>query len=300
MSGRGTVGLGGLAALGALGAAVLLGSRTASASTAPSPGSPSPTGPPVIPSGQPPTGPPQELPADALDFIILWSEIDCSRDGHSARIVVSSDCAMLMGHRGPGTFVPDRTGPDRYRVRASNLVAQVLADRIGALLPTTRVCDLAWQQAMVAVPAHTQSSGPEMATLPAFLEQHDWIEKHVAGRPGLVRTVGKEYVLSNKMVAGRLCFYGWHDPRALFKGPTGLSVYQPLGIGGNPGHLSSYFDYSHALTFMGSDMLIDGELYDVKRVLRDPQLCRLLSDEGPVPVRHPDVPDPFGDEGVFV
>jgi hypothetical protein len=79
--------------------------------------------------------------------------------------------------------------------------------------------------------------------------------------------------------------YGWYAAAAPSKGPGGERVFQPIGLA----HSRSHADYSQVVQLMGRTMLVDDAVRDAFDVIRDPELCHLLSDEGPLPsLRHPD------------
>jgi hypothetical protein len=66
----------------------------------------------------------------------------------------------------------------------------------------------------------------------------------------------------------RVAIYGW---RKLDGNPI-----QPLTIV----HGDTYVDYSHGVRLIARQMLVDGKPMTINDVLKDPNLCGLLSDEG--------------------
>ena len=83
----------------------------------------------------------------------------------------------------------------------------------------------------------------------------------------------KDVVVSNRLAAqpGRIAIYGWHRP--------GGEPIQPLSTV----HGSGYADYSHGIRLVSGVVFVDGEATSLARVLRDPELASVLSDEGPLP-----------------
>jgi hypothetical protein len=71
----------------------------------------------------------------------------------------------------------------------------------------------------------------------------------------------------------KVAIYGWHHP-------DGRPI-QPLYAG----HSDRYVDYSHGLRLVATRMIADGVETSVAAVLADPELCALLSDEGPLDLR---------------
>src|SRR5665213_285052 len=67
---------------------------------------------------------------------------------------------------------------------------------------------------------------------------------------------------------------------------------QPIQARSNV-HLDSWVDYSHGIRLISPVMVVDGQEMQTEAVLRDPELSKLLSDEGPVRmIRYPSGNDP--------
>ena len=88
----------------------------------------------------------------------------------------------------------------------------------------------------------------------------------------LVAGIKKDVVITNRLgeKPNRLAIYGWHKL-------DGTPI-QPLTIV----HKDTYVDYSHGVRLMKRTVIVDGKPWDVRHVLHAADLCRLLSDEGPV------------------
>jgi hypothetical protein len=119
-------------------------------------------------------------------------------------------------------------------------------------------------------------ASPEMSST-QYYTQHNrliaWQRSSIGGLLGaLISGHKKDLVLTGRLVlsASRVAIYGWH--RA-----SGIPI-QPL----SSVHGATYADYSHGVRLVSETMLIDGEPRSIYDVLADPQLCRLLSDEGPL------------------
>ena len=66
--------------------------------------------------------------------------------------------------------------------------------------------------------------------------------------------------------------YGWHYPDGGHIQPS------------NNIHVNFYVDYSHGIRLISRYVKIDGKEYDIKSVLEEPNMYRLLSDE-PFPMK---------------
>lgn len=295
--------LGHKAALGGLGLAALalLVGSTAEAST-PVPGPPSPKpGPP--PPGPGPAGLPsfelgghawcralpnrENVPARERAFLeavrggylrpIVWSPVDCSRGEHTGTIWVSED-AIAVG-----------TEADFVRVCLSALGSQRIADELGAVLQTSRTSDLSYAQA--AVKLMPQDMGPgSSAELEAMIAHSDAVERARAGRSGLVRDVGKDVILSPRLLndqgayRGRLGNFSWYADSAPNRSPAGAHVWQMVATA----HSDKFVDDSMTLCVVRGDMIADGASWPTAEVYAHPTLSQLVSDEGPLPiVRYP-------------
>lgn len=160
--------------------------------------------------------------------------------------------------------------------------AAVVARALGFWLPTPVVVDRIYEAA-----EHHYSPRPlpptlEMRTPSYWLWHRAAMDGTSAGPapepfegalPGeLVAGQKKDVVLTARLQAAprRLAIYGWHrdvgDP------------IQPLSLF----HTLDYADYSHGVRAIAPTMWIDGEAHQYVDVLKDPVLCALVSDEGPV------------------
>lgn len=178
---------------------------------------------------------------------------------------------------------------DGVRVTVSAEEAQQAADLLGAILPTPKIEDLIFEAAAVRIPPFTGKPLGQRAPKPedeARLASagYMWERRHSAkidaaidGRDGLVATVGKSWVLSNKLTSERAMNYGWHG------GATGPSVssrtvkvWQTPGMAHDPRHR----DYSQTLRLVRRRCTLDGRDVDIRDLLQDPQHAPLLSHEG--------------------
>jgi len=163
---------------------------------------------------------------------------------------------------------------DFCRIPMNPRTAQRLADLFGASLLTARLSDHIWSQAEVKPePFFYKPVGNANELVTKFEEHNTQIEKQLAdagGRYGqLVAGIKKDVVISTRLAdrSDRVVIYGWHKP----DGTPIQPVYS--------GHVFWYVDYSHGIRFMNRQVLLDGQPADVRDILQDPVLFRVLSNE---------------------
>lgn len=196
------------------------------------------------------------VPSFARTFV----DVPLAADAHRATICVAVDYAAIG--------VDD----DFVRIPMSPITAQRLADRLGLLLPTKKLVDAIYAAATVKLAPSPLPPGPQMMSNDYYRRHHEAIEKQRAGRAGLIAGHKKDVVVTNRLVArpDRVAIYGWHqlDGRPI----------QPLSLV----HEASYADYSHGIRFVQPTMVVEGQERALADVARDPELCALVSDEGPL------------------
>jgi hypothetical protein len=197
--------------------------------------------------------------------------------GHTAVVNVAAD-VFAVGE--PGDFV---------RLPLTPNIAQRIANLSGYLLPTPKLaCEIARQADVKLTPQPQQNKG---GVLGEYLKHDQTIELQRAGRTGLVTGHKKDVIISNLAKAGKVLIYGWFWPPGVTP-PAGFS--NPIQARSNV-HGDFYVDYSHGIRFVAPYMSVDGQERLTEEVLRDPELSKLLSDEGPLRViRYPAPNDPKG------
>lgn len=161
------------------------------------------------------------------------------------------------------------------------ILAQVLADALGCMLPTRQMVDAIYAHASLKLPPKPIPPNPAMTTVRVFGQHNDSIRiqrKTVMGQHPLgVLVAGhkKDVIISNAIrsdlrpnVPKPVVIYGWHKP-------DGVPI-QPL----YNGHGESYADYSHGIRLVKKMMVLDGGPVSADSILADEKLCILLSDEG--------------------
>lgn len=167
--------------------------------------------------------------------------------------------------------------PDGVRFRVTARQAQAIASETHAMLPTAKISDLIWEQAAVRIPFL-----PADVVKQTDAEQSAKIDAAIAGRAGLVSSVGKDWVFSKLATSSKAVNYGGHVmTKASPHGPwpaqtTTARVWQQPGTAHNYDHA----DYSQLLRLVSRNVEVDGEPMDLVDVLTDPSLAKWVTDEG--------------------
>lgn len=228
---------------------------------------------------------------------ICWTPVRTEFNGHTGVVLVSSD-ALRLGE-------PE----DYFRPNVTAATAQRIADELECILPTTLICDAAYEQATAraspclqpADPADRKAQGyPEcadgtttMSDTPAMAVHSEEVDTKRQAQRGLLSNVGKHWCITNRLLykpVGTAANYGWFDASAPYTSASGLKLWQPLSTAHNDAHV----DYSQVQPrLVHPTMLVDGQSQSIFDVGRDPALCGLVSSEGVVKVwRQPSVPEP--------
>lgn len=156
--------------------------------------------------------------------------------------------------------------------------AQFLADTFLCCLPTPRMVDAIYREAdLKLVPAPIPPS-PAMTTVPVFALHNEMVKTQRMARlkeyplGTLVAGHKKDVVITERLsrLTNRVAIYGWHQ--------TNGQPIQPLYTR----HTDAWVDYSHGVRLVYHVMEVNGQSMSVARVLADPELCGLISDEGVV------------------
>jgi hypothetical protein len=151
--------------------------------------------------------------------------------------------------------------------------AQVIADRLGCMLPTRRMVDVIYHAATLKLPPAPIPPSPDMVKVETWVDHQETIRKQrseSAVAIGLVAGHKKDVVVTNQLATspGKVAIYGWHR--------LDSSPIQPLYLG----HTESWVDYSHGIRLIARAMKVNGKPTTVGEVLASPDLSELLSDEG--------------------
>jgi hypothetical protein len=159
---------------------------------------------------------------------------------------------------------------DFIRAPLTPMTAQRIADAFGWFLPTRAMVDHIYAQADVKLEPQPMTERRE--AVETFAEHSRLIESQRAHDPlgALLAGIKKDVVLTNRLKEkpNRVAIYGWHQLNG--------KPIQPLTIV----HKDTYVDYSHGIRFVKRQLLVDRQATTIERVLADPELAPLLSDEG--------------------
>jgi hypothetical protein len=168
---------------------------------------------------------------------------------------------------------------DFCRIPMGPVTAQKLANLFNASMPTPKLVDDIYANADVKLAPVTYTPvGNQNELVSKFVEHNIAIEgqRVASGKPlgSLVGGIKKDVVLSNRIAdpanANRVVIYGWHQ----LNGQPIQPVYS--------GHINSYVDYSHGIRFINKEMLIDSAVTTSTKVLTDPVMYKILSNESGV------------------
>lgn len=165
---------------------------------------------------------------------------------------------------------------DHVRVPLGLPAAARIADELGFFLPTTRIVDAIYEQAEVQLaPAPMEPTSAMVTT--DYMRRHDATVTRQRARQtrfldSLTAGQKKDLVLTTRLYSnrGQVAIYGWHR--------TNGRPIQPLSTV----HGAQYADYSHGIRLVASIAYVNGRKVPLTELLRDPQLAKLISSEGPV------------------
>jgi hypothetical protein len=164
--------------------------------------------------------------------------------------------------------------------------AQHIADATDCILPTRKIVDTIYANAMVKLPPQPLPPDTRMTTPSVFLQHNQIVRTQLlALTPALMALSAghkKDVVITPLLTTAtnKVAIYGWHRK-------NGVAI-QPIYLG----HTSAWVDYSHGIRLVSQTALLNGHRTNLAMLLANPELCHLLSDEGVLTqVRYPVVPD---------
>ena len=167
-------------------------------------------------------------------------------------------------------------GSDRDFVRMpmTPYTAQAFCDAFGFVLPTRKLVNDIWAAAQTHLDPRPLTVERESPL--TFLQHHRIIEDQLKGvqRGTFVAGIKKDVVVTNRLgeKPQRVAIYGWHYLNG--------QPIQPLYVG----HVDWYVDYSHGIRPVRRAMRVDGVQRSFEKIVTDPQLNGLISDEGVITV----------------
>jgi hypothetical protein len=154
--------------------------------------------------------------------------------------------------------------------------ALAVADAFGFILPTRKMVDAVYQQAVVRLSPQPLPPGEQMRSTGYYVRHNELVQaqRSTASATPAVLTAGhkKDLVITKQLwsTPGRVAIYGWHRSE---KAPI-----QPLSIV----HGARYADYSHGVRLVSTTAFVDGKPRSIYDLMRDERFATLLSDEGPL------------------
>jgi len=163
---------------------------------------------------------------------------------------------------------------DFVRMPMTPHTAQAFCDAFGFVLPTRKMTNDIWAAATTHLDPRPLTVERESPV--TFMQHHRIIEEQLAGiaRGAFVAGIKKDLVVTNKLQERpeRVAIFGWHY--------TNGQPIQPLYTG----HVDWYVDYSHGVRPVRRSMRVDGASRTFEKILGDPELAALLSDEGEIAI----------------
>jgi hypothetical protein len=167
---------------------------------------------------------------------------------------------------------------DYFLTPISPNAAQRIADICSCSLPTRKIVNDIYAAAAVKLAPAPIPPSTAMTTVPVFsnhnvmvkAQRAEYLKEFPLG--ALVAGHQKDVVISARLATapGQVAIYGWHRT-------NGMPI-QPLYLG----HGARWVDYSQCTRLVQNAMVVNGTNTSVPEVLDDPELCGLLSDEGPL------------------
>ena len=203
------------------------------------------------------------------DFLLDWKEIKTIQKDASGQTRKLS--LFVSPH-----YLSVGNIEDYFIIPISPQTAQRVANKYNASLPTPKVTDIIYQHSQLKLePFNYIPRNNRNETVDIFYDHSRVIQAQIkaAGfEPGIfVAGTKKDIVISHKLSdttrTRHVSIYGWHKLNG--------EPIQPL----YNGHIDSYVDYSHGVRLVFNRVLIDGEEYNYREVLKDKNLFKLLSNE---------------------
>ena len=234
---------------------------------------------------------PTQLTNPAYADMVVQAVADGRFDHTFAPVTVSAN-----GHQATFQVSQDALKVDGVRINASAFLLQRVADLIGAHLVTPKLFDQMWRARGVTLLPCTQPIASSSAAMVRHSACVDRALAQAGGAPsgGIVQTVGKTWVLSNRLSPTVAMNMGWHLAQPLpgvpfDPAPTlpGEHMVQSPGTHHDP----SWVDYSQICLFVDGECVVDGAYSTFAEVAQSPELSALVSHEGPLRfLRQPGLP----------
>ena len=166
---------------------------------------------------------------------------------------------------------------DFFYTPTTPMLAQKIANLSKAMLPTKKMVDDIYFNALIKLAPQPIPPSKLMTTVPVFIAHNNIVIKQLDSlkkrhlRSELTAGNKKDIIISNKIYGQptpRVVIYGWHK----LDGKAIQPVYNK--------HTNTWADYSHGVRLVLNDAILNGKKVRLADILKDPVLHVLLSDEG--------------------
>lgn len=157
------------------------------------------------------------------------------------------------------------------------ILAQKIAKLLNCSLPTKKMVDLIYVEAIIKLAPAPIPPTKAMTTVPIFEIHNNLVQQQLVPYVTLHNegklTAGnkKDLIISNRIYtekAAKVVIYGWHQ----LNGKAIQPVYNK--------HTNTWADYSHGIRLIQNKVMLNGKKTTLQKILLDPNLHLLLSDEG--------------------
>lgn len=166
---------------------------------------------------------------------------------------------------------------DFFYMPTTPMLAQKIASMSKAMLPTKKMVDDIYSNALIKLAPQPIPPSKLMTTVPVFMAHNNILVKQLDSlkerhlKSELTAGNKKDIIISNKIYGQptpRVVIYGWHK----LDGKAIQPVYNK--------HTNIWADYSHGVRLVMEDAILDGKKIKLSHLLKDPVLHVLVSDEG--------------------
>ncbi|KQC01040.1 hypothetical protein [Pedobacter sp. Hv1] len=162
---------------------------------------------------------------------------------------------------------------DYIYIPMTPILAQRIAYLLKCSLPTKKMVDRIYKSANIKLEPQPMPPTKAMTTVPVFVAHNELVKLQLKSYPKGKLTAGnqKDVIISNKIYGEqtpRVVIYGWHK----LDGKAIQPVYNK--------HTNTWADYSHGIRLIQNKVWVNGKKTTVQKVLAEPNLNPLLSDEG--------------------
>ncbi len=174
-------------------------------------------------------------------------------------------------------YIAIGSNEDFFYVPMTPILAQKIADLTKASLLSRQMVNRIYKNAAIKLEPQPIPSNKLMTTVPFFIKHNELVNAQLVPYLSEHRnswlTAGhkKDIVISNKIYgekSNRVVIYGWHK----LDGKPIQPLYNK--------HVNTWADYSHGVRLIQKKVWVNGKRTTIAKVLADPKLNVLLSDEG--------------------